>query len=210
MARTSKKNAPPVELRRLIYSDRLSEETLCFTADVYVSGVKVGFAKNDGRGGNTHVHVTPASVPAMTAFADTITTTGYGYVRMVGSRPGTTTCCNAFTTFGDDDGQHCKACGESVLHGYMDGVEAYVVDHLVDLAYQAKAKAKNERKLAKVDAQECAKNDARGRLTIRYTVKTPKGILSTWPSLAPGEDPNQIVAKLDEEYKAKGDWRVVS
>lgn len=44
-----------VTLKKLSIYDRMSEETTCFVADVYVDGKKVAIAQNDGRGGNTHV-----------------------------------------------------------------------------------------------------------------------------------------------------------
>lgn len=48
-----------IELRKLSISVRLSEETTAFAADVYVNGTKAGYAKNDGQGGSTHVHIQP-------------------------------------------------------------------------------------------------------------------------------------------------------
>lgn len=40
-----------IELKKIEYSERMSEETMCFAADLYVNGKKVGYCKNDGRGG---------------------------------------------------------------------------------------------------------------------------------------------------------------
>ena len=45
-----------VTLKNVKFSEHMSEETNAFTADVYVDGVRCGFAKNDGHGGNTNVH----------------------------------------------------------------------------------------------------------------------------------------------------------
>lgn len=42
-----------VQLKKVKYYDKLSEETCCFTADLYINGKKVGNVKNDGRGGCT-------------------------------------------------------------------------------------------------------------------------------------------------------------
>jgi len=44
-----------VSLKKVEYSARMSEETSCFSADVYVDGVKVGHAKNRGCGGETEL-----------------------------------------------------------------------------------------------------------------------------------------------------------
>lgn len=48
----------PVEitLKKVSINNALSEETICFSADVYVNGIKSGFASNRGHGGNTDVH----------------------------------------------------------------------------------------------------------------------------------------------------------
>lgn len=43
-----------IELKNFQFFERMSEETNAFVADVYVNGVKVAYAKNDGRGGETY------------------------------------------------------------------------------------------------------------------------------------------------------------
>jgi hypothetical protein len=43
-----------IEIRNTKIASNLSEETIAFTADVYVDGKKTAFARNDGRGGCTH------------------------------------------------------------------------------------------------------------------------------------------------------------
>lgn len=45
-----------IELKKVYFSEQLSEETNAFTADIYVDGVKAGYAKNDGHGGSTFYH----------------------------------------------------------------------------------------------------------------------------------------------------------
>ena len=42
-----------VELKKISFNERMSEETNCFVADLYINGKKVGYVKNDGRGGCT-------------------------------------------------------------------------------------------------------------------------------------------------------------
>lgn len=44
-----------IELKKVHFSESLSEETNAFTADVWVNGKKVGYVRNDGHGGNTNV-----------------------------------------------------------------------------------------------------------------------------------------------------------
>jgi hypothetical protein len=45
-----------LQLKNVYFSERLSEETNAFTADVWFKGKKVGYAKNDGHGGCTYIH----------------------------------------------------------------------------------------------------------------------------------------------------------
>ena len=42
-----------LELKRVEYSERLSEETSAFAADLWINGKKAAYVKNDGRGGCT-------------------------------------------------------------------------------------------------------------------------------------------------------------
>jgi len=42
-----------VEIKNIKISLGNSDETYCFNADIYADGKKVGYAKNNGRGGNT-------------------------------------------------------------------------------------------------------------------------------------------------------------
>ena len=42
-----------IELKKIEFSERMSEETNCFVADLYIDGKKVGYVKNDGQGGQT-------------------------------------------------------------------------------------------------------------------------------------------------------------
>lgn len=42
-----------IEVKNIKFYEKLSEETNCFTADVFINGTKVAYAKNDGQGGST-------------------------------------------------------------------------------------------------------------------------------------------------------------
>ena len=42
-----------IELKKIEFSERMSEETNCFVADLYINGRKAGYVKNDGHGGQT-------------------------------------------------------------------------------------------------------------------------------------------------------------
>lgn len=47
---------PNIEIKNIKVNLAFSEETTCFTADVFVNGVKTGYAKNDGHGGDTFIN----------------------------------------------------------------------------------------------------------------------------------------------------------
>lgn len=42
-----------IELKKINVAEHLSEETTAFTAEIYVDGKNVGYARNSGRGGST-------------------------------------------------------------------------------------------------------------------------------------------------------------
>ena len=44
-----------IEIRNIKYAAHASQEPHCFSADVYVDGKKAGTARNEGRGGATHI-----------------------------------------------------------------------------------------------------------------------------------------------------------
>ena len=48
-----------INVKNVKINQAFSEETLCFTADVFVNGKKTAHAKNDGRGGCTWYHAYP-------------------------------------------------------------------------------------------------------------------------------------------------------
>ena len=47
---------PKITLKKISFYERMSEETNCFAADLYINGKKVGEAKNDGQGGCTNYY----------------------------------------------------------------------------------------------------------------------------------------------------------
>lgn len=59
-----------IELRKFNHNERLSEETNAFAADLYIDGKKVGYAKNDGRGGCTDYGTYEAACRAKIAEAE--------------------------------------------------------------------------------------------------------------------------------------------
>jgi hypothetical protein len=45
-----------IELKNFKFYDRLSEETMCFIGNIWVNGVKCGYAENSGKGECTSYH----------------------------------------------------------------------------------------------------------------------------------------------------------
>ena len=48
-----------LQLKNVHFSERLSQETNAFAADVFFNGKKVGYAENSGHGGCTNVGAYP-------------------------------------------------------------------------------------------------------------------------------------------------------
>lgn len=51
-----------LELKRIEFSERLSQETKAFAADLWVNGKKVAYCENDGHGGCTNYNAYDASL----------------------------------------------------------------------------------------------------------------------------------------------------
>jgi hypothetical protein len=48
-----------ITIKNIKFSESLSEETNAFTADIFVDNKKIGYARNDGQGGNTNCQPYP-------------------------------------------------------------------------------------------------------------------------------------------------------
>ena len=57
-----------IELKRIEYSARMSEETSCFTADLWVDGVRIGQISNHGTGGSDDFYGDHAAYDAADAW----------------------------------------------------------------------------------------------------------------------------------------------
>lgn len=58
-----------IVLKKVKFHEDMSDETNCFSADVWADGKKVAFARNEGRGGDTLIFpVSRRSDPAFKAF----------------------------------------------------------------------------------------------------------------------------------------------
>jgi hypothetical protein len=114
-----------IEIKNIKVNLAFSEETTCFTADIFVNGVKTAYARNDGRGGCTHYcsYHKPNNdhdLRQAEAFAKTLPSTTY--------------------KFGGK---------EMVIESNLEGI----IDQAIDDYVNAKEKVKFEKKIQK--AMEC-------------------------------------------------------
>ena len=61
-----------IELKKVQFFARMSEETNAFVANIYIDGKLAGDAKNEGMGGNTHVRINPEMRVAFEAYIKTL------------------------------------------------------------------------------------------------------------------------------------------
>ena len=66
-----------IELKRFTTNARLSQETTAFAADVWIDGKKVGYAENNGHGGNTNVQIDRSVRDAVEAHGKTLVPAEY-------------------------------------------------------------------------------------------------------------------------------------
>ena len=59
-----------IEIKNIKVAEHLSEETTAFTADIFVNGKKAGYARNDGRGGDTDCNAYPEQRELLRQAAD--------------------------------------------------------------------------------------------------------------------------------------------
>ena len=147
-----------VELKRLQIMARMSEETTCFAADVWVDGKKVAYAKNDGQGGATMVQWIPAKGQTPEQ------------VRAIRKR-----VC-------DYGASLCPAEYRKFTQG-----DEWLVDSLVNAALQAKDNAKEAKALAKGDAKAIADFSKHGMRAARFKTPIAGGHTIRWVGFK-GED----------------------
>lgn len=175
-----------IEIKKLKVNHRLSEETLNFSCDIHVDGKRVGWAGNRGTGGQTDIgDMTPAMLAKLTAYANEHYTEAMGAIRW---------------SEGDRKGN------------LVDGVAQYI-DHLVHEEESTRAAEKSAKRVAKYDAEEKKKNDARGMGTLRWVLKKPLGTDTRWSGFPKGENPQVAADRLTAKYaKNSADsvtWEVI-
>ena len=74
-----------IELKNFKFYDRLSEETMCFIANIWVNGIKCGYAENSGKGGCTSYHhegteISRELIRDAEGFCESNKTTLYDYI----------------------------------------------------------------------------------------------------------------------------------
>jgi hypothetical protein len=77
-----------VEIKNLKHNSRMSEETDCFSADLWINGKKAAYVENTGKGGSHSMHFTdPAIEREFNEWAEAqppLPDTGYGPLAMSG------------------------------------------------------------------------------------------------------------------------------
>jgi len=66
-----------LELRKVKIHDDMSEETTCFSAELWEKGVHIGYAKNEGRGGCNDITPTKGNEKAAAKYEEDFTKDDY-------------------------------------------------------------------------------------------------------------------------------------
>lgn len=178
-----------IELKKFSASERFSEETLLFKADIYLDGKKVGWVENEGRGGPCNEHFTEphlytflatwAKLQAPTPFSVEDSSSDVKFDPITLDR--LTNCCGTRSEPVDYKGEGegelmCKGCGNAVAGGEGDGSEQvtlldmnldYFFSRLADQMQREKEKKRIDRWVAK-QAQALR---ARGRVPRRFEIR---------------------------------------
>lgn len=168
----------PVEIRKVKIHTRLSEETLCFSCDIYLDDKRVGEATNRGHGGCTDVHVSREVLVRLDQLGEELLPDGVRW------------------THGNNIGK------------LVDGGAAQLVDHLVEQEDQRKRDEREAKKIAKADALEIARNNQRNMGTIRWQVDYGHMRETRWCGYAKGTDPALAATALSEKYVKGGGGKV--
>lgn len=173
-----------IELRNIRINARLSEETNCFSATLYVDGKKVGECLNRGHGGETEVHVPRALHDKLTAWAEANMPDGirYGYTDNI---------------------------TPSMRGKLVDGFAQYV-DLLVDQEIARKSAAK----IVRVRDKSVIENAKRGCGTLHWKGDFGNGNADhRFVPIKPGKDPADLAKETSAKHAKQGmtvTWVVVS
>lgn len=165
-----------IEIKRLKVNHRLSEETLNFSADIYVDGKKVGWAGNHGTGGETDIGGMSKDMhERLTAYAEATYTEAMGAVRW-------------------SQGEHKGKL--------VDGLGQYI-DHLVHEEDKRRTDEKERKRTAKIDAEQKAEFAAQGMGTLRWTMVTARQTTTRWFGIPKGRTPEEVAAYATKKYGHK-------
>lgn len=68
-----------IEIKNFKHSKFASHETICFSADFYIQGLKVFHAENDGNGGSTNIHILNKEYKSLPTQHDKVMNFSYSY-----------------------------------------------------------------------------------------------------------------------------------
>lgn len=174
-----------VELKKLSINQRLSEETLCFSADIYLDDRKVGVASNHGTGGPTEIE------SLRTLF------TQEALVEILS---------DIAEKSADDDAvrwSNGPNAGKLVEGpGQLINDLAYAMDN-------AKREARARKKEDKIEKEMVANCRARGMGCVRLRFDFGWKVETTWSGFRAGKL-DGVVAELTKKYAPKGEAKVES
>lgn len=177
-----------VELKRLQVFLRMSQETICFAADIWIDGRKVGSAENEGHGGNTTVHVPADMRDALKAWCATQIPADYNETQ------------RALLGFKDDDFDYAASAAKHA--------DEWWVDHMVQQFLDAKEKARLAKATAKHDAYYKDRCSKYGTNAARFEVQKGSTRETRWVEFKRG---TEVAARAAAEKKFKlENWTVIA
>lgn len=220
-----------IELKSVKVYRGMSEETLAFTADVWIDGRKSFYAKNDGHGGETYLQPYARDASGLRERVEAwVTANVPDDIIPTGATSRLCTECGEgvheddspgvwlHDSGHDADADHVALLGEGeATFTLKHTVESYV-DKLVEDADQARADKREKTRIAKEDAKQLLYFAAKGiKRVLRWRQSTTRAIEHRWFGIPDGKTPEEIVEIATARYKHKEaslkpeiTWEVVS
>ena len=120
-----------VELKSVKIASNMSEETIAFTATLYINGKKAAHVRNDGRGGDNHPQFLDRELgKEFHEFCNSLPPRQFRGTTSVNDN-GLTKCCEASTTYHDTE-ECCKVCWKEIQDPFPMNYDSYIGDLLTE------------------------------------------------------------------------------
>lgn len=164
-----------IELRKIQVNNRLSEETLCFSADIVIDGKVAGEATNRGHGGCTDYRLGAQGVHDR-ALEERAKVAARAWIEEHGS----------------DEDRELLTPGPSTY-------QVNPLEHLIDLLVERHEEAKEAKKMAKIEAKNAAAFAATGK---PWMVRIQTHGVRVWVGLADNAAPTieKVLAHATKKY----------